>query len=141
MHPSCAKGQTPSQPAHSPWFPRDLTLASPLRHGHFCIQQEEEDNNNPHVAKREVGAQGTNKCEGIGPVQVSQTAYAEPGKAGIGEPPCHPGGPGEGLCPSPRRREGSEQYQGSTPSLQTAKNRSERAEKTKGGGSEEDPMN
>lgn len=65
----------------------------------------EEDNNNPRVAKREAGAQGTNKCEGMNTVWVSQIAYTEPGKAGTGQCSCHPGAPGEGLCPGPRHGE------------------------------------
>lgn len=68
-------------------------------------------------------------------------------KQGPGSPPATPECQGKvsalALAPAPGvgSREGSEQYQGSTPSLQTAKNRSERAEKTKGEGSGEDPTN
>lgn len=109
-------------------------LASPSWQSQFCPQQEKEDGNNPRVAKREVGAQGTNKCEGISTVCVSWTAYTEPGKAGTGEPSYHPGGPGEdsALASGVGSRERRKLHQGSTTLLHTAKNRRERAEKNKG---------
>lgn len=70
-----------------------------------------------HVWPREAGAQGTNKCKGIGTAQVSQTAYTRVGKAGSGEASCHAGVPGEGLCPGPRCAE--EGDEGATPGINT----------------------
>ena len=76
---------------------------------------------------------------------MSQTAYREGGrqaKQGLGSPPtaqeCQT--KVSALAPGVVSSEGSGQYQGSTSTLQTAKNRSERAAKTKGAGSE-DPAN
>lgn len=70
-----------------------------------------------------------------------QRAYTEPGKARSS--PATPECQGK-VFASPlvaRNREGSEKYQGPTPLLQTATNRSKRAEETKGAGSGEDPTN
>lgn len=70
-----------------------------------------------HVWPREVGAQGTNKCKGISTAQVSQTVYTKVCKAGSGEASCHPGVPGEDLCPGPRCAE--EGDKGATPGINT----------------------
>lgn len=79
-------------------------LASPLQHI-FAFSRRRKTVATHVWPKERWGAQGTNKCEGIITVWVSQTAYTEAGKAGTGEPSCHPGVPGEGLCPGPRYRE------------------------------------
>lgn len=72
---------------------------------------------------------------------MSQMAYIEPGKAGTGEPSYHPGGPGEDSATGVGSREGRKLHQGSTTSLHTAKNKKERAQKTKGAGSGGDQTN
>lgn len=85
--------------------------------------------------------QGTNKCEGISIVQVKQRAYTKPGKAGSPPATQECQGKVSALVLVVQNREGIEEYQESTPSLQKATNRSKRAEETKGAGSGEDPMN